>query len=143
MPGTKTKSGGKRTGSGRSSFKPSDEQRELVSQLVAFGMRHADVCRFIKTSHGKPISEPTLRKYFGTELDNGLMLSNVKVAQTLYKKATAGDTASMIFWLKTRADWRDAPQRVELTGNGGGPIQNVNMTAAQFEKIARTIADEV
>jgi len=143
MPGTKTKSGGKRAGAGRTAFRPTQEQRDLVQQLTAFGLRHADICTFIKTASGKPISEPTLRKHFSAELDTGRLKANVKVAQTLYKKALGGDTTSMIFWLKSRADWRDAPQRVELTGNGGGPIQNVNMTPVQFEKIARTIAEEV
>lgn len=142
MPGAKGKSGGKRPGAGRTTFKPTDEHRDLVMQLAAFGLRHSDICLFIKDTKGKPISEPTMRKSFAVELDTGKLKANVKVAQTLYKKAIAGDTTSIIFWLKSQAGWKDT-QRVELTGNGGGPIQSVNMTQDEFREIAKTIADEV
>ncbi len=124
MPGAKGKSGGKRFGAGRSAFKPTEEQRELVMQLAAFGLRHSDIGLFIRSSRGKPISEPTIRKNFSLELDTGRLKANVKVAQTLYKKAIGGDTTSMIFWLKSQAGWKDT-QRVELTGANGGPVQSI------------------
>jgi hypothetical protein len=142
MPGAKGKSGGKRPGAGRSTFKPTEEQRDLVMQLAAFGLRHSDICLFIKDTKGKPISEPTMRKNFAVELDTGKLKANVKVAQTLYKKAIGGDTTSIIFWLKSQAGWKDT-QRVELTGNGGGPIQSVSMTPDEFREIAKNIAEEV
>ncbi|CAH0447589.1 hypothetical protein LMG10661_03656 [Ralstonia syzygii subsp. syzygii] len=121
MPGVKGKSGGKREGAGRSAFKPTEEQRDLVMQLAAFGLRHSDICLFIRDAKGKPISEPTMRKNFAVELDTGKLKANVKVAQTLYKKALSGDTTSMIFWLKAQAGWKDV-QRVELTGADGAPV---------------------
>jgi len=142
MPGAKGKSGGKRTGAGRATFRASDEQRELVMQLAAFGLRHSEICLFVKTARGAPISEPTLRRHFGVELGTGKLNANVKVAQTLYKKAIGGDTTSIIFWLKAQAGWKDA-QRVELTGHGGGPIESVSMTQDEFQKIAARIAAEV
>jgi hypothetical protein len=142
MPGVKGKSGGKRPGAGRTMFKPTDEHRDLVLQLASFGLRHSDICIFIKDAKGKPISEPTMRKNFAAELDTGKIKANVVVAQTLYKKAIAGDTASVIFWLKSQAGWRDT-QRVELSGNGGGPVQSVSMTKDEFREIAKAIADEV
>lgn len=122
MPGAKGKSGGKRPGAGRSTFRPTDEQRELVNQLAAFGLRHADITLFVKGASGKPISEPTLLKNFKAELDTGKLKANVKIAQTLYKKAAAGDTTSIIFWLKSQAGWKDT-QRVEITGKDGGPVE--------------------
>jgi hypothetical protein len=142
MPGAKGRSGGTRTGAGRTKFIPTKAQSELVMQLAAFGLRHSDICLLIKDAKGKPISEPTMRKNFAVELDTGKLKANVKVAQTLYKKAIGGDTTSIIFWLKFQAGWKDT-QRVELTGNGGGPIQSVNMTQDEFREIAKTIADEV
>ncbi len=111
-------------------------------QLSAFGLRHSDICLFIKGAKGLPISEPTMRKNFAVELDTGKLKANVKVAQTLYKKAIGGDTTSIIFWLKSQAGWKDT-QRVELTGTSGGPIQSVSMTSDEFREIAKTIADEV
>lgn len=34
-------------------------------------------------------------------------------------------------------------ERAELTGKDGGPIQGVSMTAAEFQEIARAVAEEV
>jgi len=142
MPGVKGRSGGKRAGSGRTPFQPTPEQRGTVQQLAAFGLRHADIPMFVKNSQGKPISEPTLLRAFKAELATGKLKANVKVAQTLYKKALAGDTSSMIFWLKSQAGWKDT-SRIEMTGSNGGPIHTVKMTPKEFREIAKTIADEV
>ena len=107
----------------RPQFQPTDEDRALVEQLAAFGIPVESMTLFVKTKEGKPISERTLRKHFVKELDQGELKANVKVAQTLFKKAISGDTTSMIFWLKTRARWKESPQRVELTGKDGGPVE--------------------
>ena len=141
MPGAKGKSGGKRTGAGRMAFKATEEQKDLVMQLAAFGLRHADIALFVKSANGQSISEPTLLKNFKNELTTGKLKANVKVTQTLYKKAIGGDTTSIIFWLKSQAGWKDT-QRVEVTGNSGGPIQSVYMTNDEFHRVAKTIVDE-
>lgn len=107
----------------RPQFQPTDEDRALVEQLAAFGIPVESMTLFVKDKTGKPISERTLRKHFAKELDQGELKANVKVAQTLFKKAISGDTTSMIFWLKTRARWKESPQRVELTGKDGGPVE--------------------
>lgn len=107
----------------RPQFQPTDEDRALVEQLAAFGIPVESMTLFVKDKAGKPISERTLRKHFAKELDQGELKANVKVAQTLFKKAISGDTTSMIFWLKTRARWKESPQRVELTGKDGGPVE--------------------
>lgn len=107
----------------RPQFQPTDEDRALVEQLAAFGIPVESMTLFVKDKNGKSISERTLRKHFPKELDQGELKANVKVAQTLFKKAISGDTTSMIFWLKTRARWKESPQRVELTGKDGGPVE--------------------
>ena len=42
------------------------------------------------------------------------------IAQSLIQKARGGDTASMIFYLKTQAGWRET-SAIEHSGEGGGP----------------------
>ncbi len=91
----------------RPTFKPTEENRRYVEQLSAFGIPHAQIVGLIFGSNGKPISEGTLRKYFSAELEVGTTKANAKVASTLYNKAVKGDTTSCIFWLKTRAGWRE------------------------------------
>ena len=123
----------------RPAFQPTDEDRALVEQLAAFGIPVTSMTLFVKDKAGKPISERTLRKHFAKELDQGELKANVKVAQTLFKKAISGDTTSMIFWLKTRARWKESPQRVELTGKDGGPVEQ-KTTVVDEQQIKAAVA---
>jgi len=105
---------------GRKPFEPTEKDRELVQQLVAFGTPQEQICTLIKGANGRPISKPTLLRHFRTELDQGAVVANVKVAQNLYRIATGnggGAVTAAIFWLKTRAGWRD---NVATFGAGDG-----------------------
>lgn len=123
----------------RPAFQPTDEDRALVEQLAAFGIPVESMTLFVKDKNGNPISDRTLRKHFAKELDQGELKANVKVAQTLFKKAISGDTTSMIFWLKTRARWKESPQRVELTGKDGGPVEQ-KTTVVDEQQIKAAVA---
>lgn len=127
----------------RPQFQPTDEQRKLVENFAAFGIPVEQMTFLVTDKNGKPIAEKTLRKYFAAELETGTVKANAKVASTLYSKALNGDTTAMIFWLKTRARWKESPQTLELTGQNGGPMEHVGMTTSEFEKIARKVADDV
>ena len=135
---------------GRPSFEPTDEQRELVEQLAAFGIPQPDIANFVKGKNGKPITERTLRKYFRSELDGGSVKANVKVAKGLFKNAITptesypgGHPTAQIFWLKTRGGWKESPKPLELTGKDGAPIEHADMTPGEFRKIAQQIVDDV
>ena len=123
----------------RPQFQPTDEDRALVEQLAAFGIPVESMTLFVKDKAGKSISEKTLRKHFAKELDQGEMKANFKVAQTLFKKAISGDTTSMIFWLKTRARWKESPQQVEVTGKDGGPVEQ-KTTVVDEKQIKAAVA---
>ena len=86
-----------------------------VYELSKVGTRHEDIALLLG------FSEDTLTKYYRKELDKGRIEANAAVAGTLYEKAKQGDTASMMFWLKTRAGWSEK-NTTELTGEGGAPI---------------------
>lgn len=53
------------------------------------------------------IDPKTLRKYYREELDHSLAQANAVIGGSLFNKAKAGDTAAQIFWMKTRARWRE------------------------------------
>lgn len=113
----------------RHAFQPSDPQRELVRDLAAMGIRHEDICLVVKDLKGKPIAPKTLRKYFREELDTATLRANAKVAGSLFRFATdprGGMKAvtAAIFWLKTRAQWKET-NAFEHTGANGGPIETV------------------
>ena len=80
--------------------------------LTAMGLVHEEIAIVIG------ISEPTLRKHFRRELDVGAIEANAKVAQSLFKQATdpnKPNTIAGIFWMKSRAGWRDHdPKEAEV-----------------------------
>jgi hypothetical protein len=87
----------------RSRFTPTEEQQRQVKSLAAIGTKQTVIAQRLGIR-----SEKTLRKYFRQELDSGELEANSKVAQTLFKMATSGENvAATIFWLKTRAGWRE------------------------------------
>ena len=89
--------------------------RNEVYELSKVGTRYEDIALVLG------FSEDTLTKYYREELDKGRIESNAIIAGTLFEKAKQGDTASMMFWLKTRAQWSEK-NTTELTGEGGQPI---------------------
>jgi hypothetical protein len=126
---------------GRKAFVPTKEQRDLVSQLAAMGTPQADIRKLIlKPDDRRPVSIGLLERVFRDELDTGALKANAVIAGALFNKAKSGDTACMIFWLKTRAKWREV-QRFEHTGADGKPIQSqdvpppMDLTALSEEEL--------
>lgn len=90
----------------RANFRPTDENRKMVTLMSACGMTHEQIAIRIGIRSPK-----TLRKHFRHELDCGSIDANTRAAQTLFKMATSGNyPAATIFWLKSRAGWKDRPQ---------------------------------
>jgi len=88
----------------RPKLEPTSEDRRLVRSFAACGIRQEEIARIMGIRSPK-----TLRKHFREELDRGAPEANYNVAQSLYKKATSGDTEAAKFWLKCRAGWKDRP----------------------------------
>ena len=69
-------------------------------------------------------SRATLRLHYPDELATGGTKANSKVAESLYRKAI-GDrhqaVTAAIFWLKTRAHWKEVSAR-EISGPDGRPL---------------------
>jgi hypothetical protein len=81
---------------------PTDKTRGEVSALVSFGNTQQEIADHLG------ISIDTLDRKYRDELDNSIIRANAKVASRLFRKATEGDDlGAMIFWLKTRAKWRE------------------------------------
>lgn len=95
---------------GRPTYKPTEETRRLVESLSAAGTRYEDIALYLG------ITRPTLDKYYSTELKLGTIKANTAIANTLYQQAKEGNTTACMFWLKTRAGWRET-QRVEMSAD--------------------------
>ena len=100
---------------GRPAHLKTVDTQKKVFELSTVGTRYEDIALVLG------ISDDTLTKYYKPELEKGRIEANAAVAGTLFEKAKQGDTSSMIFWLKTRAQWSEK-NTTELTGEGGAPI---------------------
>jgi len=91
--------------------------RNKVFMLSTVGTRHEDIATVLG------ISADTLTKYYHDELAKGRIEANASVAETLFKQAKEGNTTAMIFWLKSRAKWKESTQH-EISGNPDGtPVE--------------------
>jgi hypothetical protein len=85
----------------RQAFVVNDAMREKVRYLAGLGVRQDDIAKIIGCT------PKTLRKQFRDELDRGVAEGNATVSGYLFAAAKAGNIAAIIFWLKTRAHWRE------------------------------------
>ena len=103
-------------------FEPTEKERQLVEQMCAVGIPQESICLVVRDG----IDDKTLRKHFRKELDTAKIKANAKIGGTLFNKAIAGDTASLIFWAKTQMGWRET-QVTEISGPKGGPVPILNV----------------
>ena len=80
---------------------PTEAQRQTVQLHTTVGTDQETISRVIG------IDPKTLRKHYRDELDLAKCKANATVGGALFNKAKSGDTAAMIFWMKTQAGWRE------------------------------------
>jgi hypothetical protein len=95
--------GGAREGAGRKRFTPTVAERRQVESMAGFGVPIESIAALVRDG----ISHETLRNRFAKELAQGKAKANAKVGQTLFQKAIAGDTSSLIWWTKTQMRWSE------------------------------------
>ncbi|MGA2717221.1 MAG: hypothetical protein ABSG41_29435 [Bryobacteraceae bacterium] len=86
----------------RPRLKPTEDQRRMVKSMAAMGIRQDQIAMKLGIRSPK-----TLSAHFREELDRGETDANYNVANALYNQAISGSTAAAIFWMKTRARWRE------------------------------------
>jgi hypothetical protein len=78
-----------------------DAVREQVRHLAGIGVPQDDIAKIIGCA------PKTLRKHLREELDRGVAEANAMISGCLFTAAKAGNITAQIFWLKTRARWRE------------------------------------
>jgi hypothetical protein len=78
--------------------------------MAAYGIPETDISRVVN------IDPKTLRKHYRDELDLGETKANAQVAGFLFNSAKNGNVSAQIFWLKTRARWRETPLELKHSG---------------------------
>lgn len=99
---------------GRPSYKPTQDECELVAKLSRVGLQQAEISKLVG------MSEPTLRKHFAREIavSHGLAIADA-LDKGLIQQAIAGNVTAAIFIAKTRAGWREQPTQLEVKNEGG------------------------
>src|SRR5580700_2025562 len=75
--------------------------RDKVRHLAGVGVGQDDIAKIIGCA------PKTLRKRCRDDLDRGVAEANAMVSGSLFAAAKAGNVVAQIFWLKTRAHWRE------------------------------------
>jgi hypothetical protein len=79
--------------------------------MAAYGIPETDISRVVH------VDPKTLRKHYRDELDLGESKANAQVAGFLFNAAKNGNVTAQIFWLKTRARWRETPTELRHSGS--------------------------
>ena len=91
----------------RNPFVVNETVREKVRHLAGVGVRQDDIARIIGCA------PKTLRKRCRDDLDRGVAEANAMVSGSLFAAAKGGNVVAQIFWLKTRAQWRESAAQRE------------------------------
>ena len=86
---------------GHPPHEPTKATRDTVRLHAIVGTRHEMIAQVLQ------IDVKTLYKYYRRELDTARDLANAQVGGALFNKALTGDTTAQIFWMKTRAGWKE------------------------------------
>jgi hypothetical protein len=113
---------------GRPPHEPSPASRQLVQLHATIGTRQDIIADILG------IDKKTLSKHYREELDQAMARANASVGGALFNKATKGDTAAMIFWMKTRAGWREKNEIDHTSSDGSMTPQIVERVIVQAKE---------
>lgn len=115
----------------RRAHQPDPTQRRQVEAMAAYGIPETDISRVLK------VDPKTLRKHYRDELDLGSTKANAQVAGFLFNSARNGNVTAQIFWLKTRARWREMPTEHQHTG----ALSTLDVRQLSDDQLAQMIAN--
>lgn len=88
---------------------------DKIEAMSGYGLSTTDIALVLA------IDETELQSVYQRELDAGAIKANLRVAESLYRQALGDGRQSVtaaIFWLKTRARWKE----VHRDGTADGPV---------------------
>ena len=116
---------------GRRAHQPDPAQQRQVEAMAAYGIPETDIAQVIG------IDPKTLRKRYRDELDLGEAKANAQVAGFLFAAAKNGNVTAQIFWLKTRARWKETPAELKHSG-AVGTYDMAKLPDSELERIIQS-----
>ena len=118
----------------RNPHEPTDASRKLVQLHATIGTQQHVIADILG------IDAKTLRKHYREELDQSMAQANAQIGGALFNKAKGGDTAAMIFWMKTRAGWREKQEIDHTSSDGTMTPKGVDLSKLSTEALAELVA---
>lgn len=115
-------------------FTPTPQDREKVKAYAAVGVPADQIALVLR------IAESTVKKHFALELRTGGIEATAQVGGALFKLALSGNPTACIFWMKTRARWKEA-DRLEVEHSGAvGSYDLTGLDDKELKQLERTLA---
>ncbi len=120
----------------KNKFLVTELHRKTVRKMSSFGITQDEIAQCLG------IDPKTMRRHFRAELDEASTEANSKVAEALFNNATKkGNVIAQIFWMKTRARWRENHEPVDASANSG-PVTKVVVEIQDPAKVRADRAKE-
>ncbi len=106
---------------GKPAWVPTKEQLEQAHKLAGLGLNKKQIAEALGIGYSTLMDKQNEYPEFEEAINKGRAQGIAHVAGKLMAKVSALDTASIIFYLKTQAGWREG-QTIEMTGANGAPL---------------------
>ncbi len=117
--------------------KPNPKDRAMVRKMSSFGIPQEEIAEVLE------IDSKTLRKHYRKELNTAAAIANTEVAESLFNKATGdgpGSVPAAIFWLKSRAGWREKQELDVTSSDGSMTPAKLDLSKLSTETLAEIVA---
>lgn len=118
----------------RPPHEPTPASRQLVQLHATIGTTQETIASILG------IDPKTLRLYYREELDHASAQANATIGGALFNKAKSGDTTAMIFWMKTRAGWREKHDINHTSSDGSMTPKAINLNVLSDQALIELIA---
>lgn len=118
----------------RKPHEPTPASRQLVQLHATIGTTQETIASILG------IDPKTLRLYYREELDHASAQANATIGGALFNKAKSGDTTAMIFWMKTRAGWREKHDINHTSSDGSMTPKAINLNVLSDQALIELIA---
>ena len=118
----------------RKPHEPTPASRQLVQLHATIGTTQETIASILG------IDPKTLRLHYREELDHASAQANATIGGALFNKAKSGDTTAMIFWMKTRAGWRERHDINHTSSDGSMTPKGIDLKDLSDQTLAELIA---
>lgn len=100
-------------------WQPSKDDLKKIGLMSIAGITHDQIASVMEVTKKTLYKNKEVRKI----LDDSLTQANSRVAGVLYNAALKGNMTAVIFWLKTRARWKDSGDDINIKTDKDNKIE--------------------